>query len=80
MGLEGLDAEEHNYLRAEVPRHGLRTKFRDGTVQDVALRVLEIAEAGLKRRAILDESGDDESGFLNTLRSAERGYPASEKL
>ena len=73
--------EEHNYLRAEVPRHGLRTKFRDGTVQDVALRVLEIAEAGLKRRAILDKSGDDESGFLNTLREiAERGYPASEKL
>ena len=50
-------------------------------MKDVALRVLEIAEAGLKRRAILDKSGDDESGFLNTLwEIAERGYPASEKL
>ena len=73
--------EEHNYLRAEVPRRGLRTKFREGTVQDLALRVLEIAEAGLKRRAIFDKTGEDESGFLNTLREiAERGYPASEKL
>jgi gamma-glutamylcysteine synthetase len=26
-------AEEREYLRREGPRHGLRTKFRDGTLQ-----------------------------------------------
>jgi len=73
--------EEHTYLRAEVPRHGLRTKFRGGTMQDIALQVLDIAETGLRRRAILDKSGDDEAGFLATLREiAERGYAAAEEL
>ena len=31
--------EEHNYLREHVPKMGLRTPFRDGTLQDVALKV-----------------------------------------
>ncbi|PPR10523.1 MAG: Glutamate--cysteine ligase EgtA [Alphaproteobacteria bacterium MarineAlpha11_Bin1] len=73
--------EEHNYLRVEVPRQGLRTEFRGGSVQDVALQVLDIAEAGLKRRGVLDRSGEDETGFLVTLwEIAKRGYPASEEL
>ena len=36
--------EEHAYLRAEVPRHGLKTPFRGGTVQDLAQR-----DAGARR-------------------------------
>ena len=31
--------EEHTYLRESVPKMGLRTPFRDGTLQDVALKV-----------------------------------------
>ncbi len=31
--------EEHNYLREHVPKMGLRTPFRDGTLQNVALKV-----------------------------------------
>ena len=39
--------EEHEQLRADVPRHGLRTPFRGGTVQDLARRMLALAELGL---------------------------------
>jgi hypothetical protein len=31
--------EEHEHLRANVPKDVLRTTFRDGTVQDVAKKV-----------------------------------------
>jgi glutamate--cysteine ligase len=31
--------EEHSYLRENVPKMGLQTPFRDGTVQEVALKV-----------------------------------------
>ena len=60
-------AEERAHLRADVPRNGLRTSFRNGTVQEVALRVLEIARDGLARRKRNDNWGDDESHFLDTL-------------
>jgi glutamate--cysteine ligase len=74
--------EEHEYLRAEVPRHGLRTPFRGGTVQDLAKEMLELADAGLKGRAEEDWFGQDERQFLTALRGiAESGRtPADEKL
>jgi glutamate--cysteine ligase len=59
--------EERAGLRAGVPRHGLRTPFRNGTVREVAQQVLAIARDGLKRRARNDNWGDDESHFLDTL-------------
>ena len=31
--------EEHSYLRESVPKTGLQTPFRNGTLQDVALKV-----------------------------------------
>ena len=31
--------EEHSYLRENVPKTGLQTPFRDGTLQNVALKV-----------------------------------------
>jgi hypothetical protein len=34
----GLD--EHTYLRDKVPQMGLKTPFRDGTVQDIAKQVM----------------------------------------
>jgi len=37
--------EEHNYLREHVPKMGLRTPFRDGTLQNVALKVSVIFHA-----------------------------------
>ena len=59
--------EERNHLRDEVPRQGLKTPFRGGTLLDVARRVLDIARGGLRARARLDRSGEDETGFLSSL-------------
>jgi glutamate--cysteine ligase len=60
-------AAERDFLRSAVPVHGLTTPFRGGTLRDVAVRVVEIARDGLRRRARLDGSGQDESHFLETL-------------
>ena len=59
--------EDHAYLRAEVPRLGLKTPFRDGTVLDLAREALKISQAGLATRAVLDGSGLDERNFLKAL-------------
>ncbi|RDD63517.1 glutamate--cysteine ligase [Ferruginivarius sediminum] len=70
-------------LRDVVPRQGLRAPFRDGTVRDLAKRVLEIADHGLRRRDTMDGSyGQDERQFLTALRQiVETGEtPADEKL
>ncbi|MGH6897937.1 MAG: glutamate--cysteine ligase [Geminicoccaceae bacterium] len=74
--------EEHAYLRAQVPRQGLHTPFRGGTVQDLAKAMLELADAGLTGRAEEDWFGQDERQFLTALRGiAESGRtPAEEKL
>ncbi len=74
--------EEHDALRRDVPKQGLHTPFRSGTVRDLALATLEIARAGLARRARLDRFGRDESIFLETLQSiaASGRSPAEEML
>ena len=74
-------AEEHDHLRREVPRTALKTPFRDTTVGELATRALEIAGAGLGRRARLDSTGQDESSFLNPLRQiAKSGVTPAEEL
>ncbi|MCW8836216.1 MAG: glutamate--cysteine ligase, partial [Rhodospirillales bacterium] len=73
--------EEHTYLRDEVPRHALHTPFREGTVQDLALDMLDISHDGLRRRAALNAVGQDESYFLNPLfRIAESGQSPADDL
>eukprot|EP01023_Acetabularia_acetabulum_P029727 TRINITY_DN2802_c0_g1_i15.p3 TRINITY_DN2802_c0_g1~~TRINITY_DN2802_c0_g1_i15.p3 ORF type:complete len:182 (-),score=29.94 TRINITY_DN2802_c0_g1_i15:1699-2169(-) len=52
---------DRDHLYNNVPKLGLQTPFRDGTVQDVALQVLKFAREGLKKR------GKDEEGFLKNL-------------
>ncbi|HYD29846.1 MAG TPA: glutamate--cysteine ligase [Azospirillaceae bacterium] len=59
--------QERAHLRAEVPKHALETRLRGRPLREVALEVLDIARAGLRRRAMLDAWGDDESHFLDTL-------------
>src|SRR5512134_2736370 len=74
--------EEREQLRADVPKAALKARFRGRPVQDLALQVLEIARAGLKRRARLDKQGRDETRFLDPLHViAETGRcPAEDKL
>lgn len=60
--------EDHEYLRAEVPRHALATPFRQETVGDLATRALEIASEGLQARSRQNDEGMDERIFLDVLR------------
>ena len=50
--------------------------------EDVAREVLDIAQAGLARRAAMDGAGNNECGFLNTLQEVvDKGItPAERKL
>ncbi|MFQ5774732.1 MAG: glutamate--cysteine ligase [Kiloniellaceae bacterium] len=67
--------EEHEALRADVPRLGLKTPFRGRPLIEVARETLAIAEAGLKRRARLDDAGRDEAHFLDSLQEIVAGGP-----
>jgi len=74
---------DHQHLRDQVPTHGLNTPFRGGTVRDLAKQVLDLADAGLRRRHHMDGMVDqDERQFLTPLKKiVESGEtPAEEKL
>ncbi len=75
-------AEEREALRIDVAKHGFQARFRNGTVRDLALRALEIAQAGLSARRVLDKAGNDETGFLQVLhdRAAAGKSPADTLL
>jgi len=74
--------EERHALRDGVPRHGLKLSFRNGSVRELALEAVRIAQAGLRRRACLNANGADESAFLDVLAEiATSGQtPAERKL
>ena len=75
-------AEEREALRLSVARDGFQAPFRGATVSELALRVLEIAQAGLSARRALDKAGNDETGFLQALqdRAAAGKSPADQLL
>jgi glutamate--cysteine ligase len=75
--------EERQLLRDTVPREGLATRIPGGeTLGGFGRRILDIAEAGLAARARLNASGDNETGFLATLRDvlASGEAPADQML
>ncbi len=73
--------EERAELRREVPRSGLKTRFRRRSMQHVALEVLEIARNGLESRARPDSFGESEAHFLNALWTiAESGETPADEL
>jgi glutamate--cysteine ligase len=59
--------EEREALRNSVPKLALDAPIPGGTLKDIAPQVLAIARAGLKARNKLSTSGDNETGFLETL-------------
>ncbi len=59
--------EERERLRDDVPRLGLRTPFRRGTVLDIAREVVALASKGLAARARLNWDGVDETRYLRPL-------------
>ena len=73
--------EERQALRAKVPRSGLDTPFRGGTLRDIARETVALAESGLKRRALLDRSGEDERKALAPLlETIEDGRSPADRL
>jgi len=79
--VKGWSLEEMLAARDSVPKSGLKTPFRRGTLQDVAKQSLAIARDGLARRRRLDGFQRDESFFLETLeRSAQSGITPAEEM
>ncbi len=74
--------EERERLRVEVPRLGLKVALPDGgSMQDLAKDILAISKSGLNARARLNQSGDNESGFLEPLHEiAETGMTPADRL
>jgi glutamate--cysteine ligase len=60
--------EEREQLRRQVPRLALDATVPGGrSMRDFAGEVLDVASAGLTRRARLNSAGDNEGGFLDPL-------------
>ncbi len=73
--------EEVSAMRADVPRLGFATPFRDGSVLELAREVVKMARQGLVARNLLNEEGNDESHFLATLEEVvARGTTSAEEL
>ncbi|CAL8469717.1 g9259 [Coccomyxa elongata] len=73
--IKGWTLEEHQHLRDSVPSTGLKTPFRDGTLQDVAKQVLALSRRGLQAR------GNGEESFLAPLEAiANSGITAGDAL
>jgi len=64
---KGWSVEDHDQVRADVARLGLKAKVAGRTVQDVARDMVAIASEGLKRRNRLNGSMSDERGYLSEL-------------
>jgi len=79
--VSGWTLADHQHLRSEVPRTALATRFHDGTVRDLARKVLALSRDGLVRRARDLGFGKDETCFLDTLSEiAESGRTPAEDL
>jgi glutamate--cysteine ligase len=73
--------EDHERLRTDVARIGLKAEIAGRTVQDVAKDMLAIAREGLKRRNRLSGGLVDESGYLAELDEiAASGITPAERL
>jgi glutamate--cysteine ligase len=74
-------SDEREALRRAVPAMGLKAPIRNTTAQRVALEMLALTRAGLKRRNRLNGSGENETIFLSELEEiAESGVNPAERL
>jgi glutamate--cysteine ligase len=72
--IEGWTAEDRQKLRDEAPVLGLAAEVRGRKLRAIALDMLAIAHKGLKRRARLNNKGEDETIYLRPLAAiAESG-------
>ncbi len=74
--LSDLGWQDAVAMRAAVPRQGLATAWRGGTLRDLAKDVVAIATDGLRARCRLNASGEDETIYLEPLRAIAAGAPS----
>lgn len=67
--VEDLGYDELQAIRPRIPFDGLRTTFRGKPLAELAQKVIDIAERGLERRAILNRDGKDERIHLQSIKS-----------
>ncbi len=73
--------EDHERLRADVARLGLKAEIAGRSVRDVARDMVAIAREGLKRRNRLSGGLVDETGYLAELEAiADSGITPAERL
>ncbi|PHQ69016.1 MAG: glutamate--cysteine ligase [Sneathiella sp.] len=75
-------AEDRQRIREDVITSALGTEMPDGrSMRDFAGEILDIATAGLKARKRMDSFGDDETHFLNALKTTvELGKTPAEEM
>ncbi len=79
--VKGWTAEDREALRRSVPVLGLRAPIRGGSAREIAQAALAISRQGLKDRARLNASGDNETIFLTELDDvAATGVTSAERL
>ncbi len=61
------DREQRHQLREDAARFGMKAKIGRHNVQDIAKEIIAISREGLNKRAMLDKSGNNESGFLQPI-------------
>ncbi len=65
----GLSLEQRNQLYRQSWRDGLQTRFKDGSLREVAAELLPQAVASLRAQFAQGNSGADESQFLQPLEA-----------
>ena len=74
-------AEERLTLYRDVPAKALAATISGRTAREIALDLIELSRAGLRRRARLDDAGQDETGFLVPLQEiASSGITPAERM
>lgn len=75
------NAEERQKLRDDVPRLGFKAEIRSTNLLQLARQTLDLAQAGLVRRARHDGNGRDETRYLRPLEETlARGITPAEEM
>ena len=75
------DIADHERLRRDVTRLGLKAEVAGRSVRDIAVDLVNIAKQGLKNRAKFSGGMVDERGYLSELEDiADSGITPAERL
>lgn len=75
------DIQDHERLRRDVTRLGLKAEVAGRSVRDIAVDMVAIAREGLKNRAMFSGGMVDERGYLSELEDiADSGVTPAERL